>query len=698
MSTDTEQAELTGDAKILALARKRFKFAYDQTEKTRRAQVEDKKFLNGEQWDPIIKSQREADGDPCLVVNLLKPQIKQITNQQRKMRPSVEVEPVDGGADPETAEVFQGIVRHIETLSDADDAYDQAGRDQTEIGIGWFRILTEYSEDEESANQDIKIQRIRNPFSVYHDPSAQRRDFSDGKFLFETSDWSPEDLRERYPSATLVGTGDFDAIGDDAGYWVKGDRIRVALYWVVSTDRVDKVLAPGKARPVERRTVTCYVMTGLQILERYEWAGKYIPYVPVLGEEVDIEGDVDLQGVVRQAKDPQKHFNYQKSKIAEVMALAPLAPWIMAEGQDEGYEKDWQEAGRRKIPALKYKSVALNGQPAPPPQRNFGEPPIQAMLTQAQAAQNEVRMATGFVDVTDGESAASARQESGRARLVRQQQGEHGNSDYVDGLSRAIRFCGRILVDLIPKIYDAPRVMRILGRDMQPKTVMVHAGNAPADIPEGVKKVYDLSVGRYDVTVSAGPSYQTARQEFADKVAELFKADPPLMQIIGDLYFDNLDIPHAKQIAERLRKIQDPRLRDDKPGDPAAVAQQASQLAQQVQQLQQALAECQKQLETDQAKQQAAIQMKGMDLAFQREKMQADNETKIAVAELGAKVDRLALFLEERGRLGLQAHQADMAAHDRAHDLGMAAVGHAHGQAAADAQVERMPDDVQEAA
>lgn len=677
---------------LIRIGRKRFKAIVDAEAGLRKSQLADKRFADGEQWEHTAKAEREANGDPCLTIDLLGPQVKQIKNQQRAMRPAPTVIPNGGGARPEIAEVFQGVIRNIQNNSDADDAYDQAGSDQAEIGIGWYKLVTEYSdEDGETGDQDIKLERIRNVFSVYCDPSAKRRDRMDKKFLFETADYTPEDLKLEYPkdidgndvSTTVT---DFTSIGDEGAAWINGDRIRVAKYWYVDTTKGEKTLPNGSKRKTKSAVVRCVVMTGLQVLEKYDWAGKWIPYIPVIGEERDTEGTVDLRGVVRGAKDSQRMFNYQKSKVAEVLALTPLAPFIAEEGQLEGHEKEWEESNRKKIAVLKYKRTGLDGTPDPPPQRNFGEPPIQAMMAEAREAQQLIEAQTGFFNTNISDQG----KESGVAIRERRMQGEHGNSDYLDGLARAIRCECRMLIDLIPKIYDVPRVMHILGKDNQPQTVVIHAGqdNAPAPDefdPQAIKAIYDLGVGKYDVTVNAGTNYVTARQQFAASMEQMFQSNPSLFQIIGDLYFKNLDVPEAQVVAARLNKMLDPRLQDN-PQDPAAIAAQAGQLQAQLQQTQQELAAAKQAIATKQAEKQADF-----DREVTIQKMR--DATTIEVARINAAkaaYDANMAAQEERLSTGIQlahevreaakdrAHEADQSAHARAHEAGMTVMKQVH--------------------
>lgn len=677
-TTDNPQAPTKDEQAILEHARKRFKLSNEAEDKVRAAMLEDKKFLAGEQWPEAIKKERSADGRPCLVIDRLTPQIKQVTNQQRAMRPAITVNPVAGGADPDTAEVLQGMVRHIESQSDADDAYDQAGRDQAEIGRGWIRVLTDYCDDK-SFDQEIKIGRVRNPFTVFPDPSCQRRDYSDGLFLFAVSDLLVEDFKAKYPRAKFTTAAEFDeALGADTRYWLNGESIRVVEYWHVEITRteVPNPAPGGKPRTAETRKIVCDTLTGLEILESYEWPGKYIPWVPVLGEEIDIEGKVDLRGMVRRAKDPQRMFNFWKSATTEMVALAPKAPFVAAEGQLEPYMSLWKTANTRNHPVLVYKNVTLGDRLAPPPQRQVAEPPIQALMVSSQAAEADLRAATGFFDVGERES----REQSGRAIIARQKQGEHGNSDFIDGLARAVRHVGRIVIDLIPHYYDAPRVIRIVGLDNEPKTVMVHADNAPQPgpdgkpaLPPGVEGVFDVSVGTYDVTVSTGPSFESARQEFVEQMAQIFQSQPNLFQVIGDLFFENMDIPNAKPIADRLKKLLPPQLQDQGAQDPAALQAQVAAMGQQIEQMGGALQQADQLIKGKQLELQAQQQIEAAKIQSQEAIKAAELASKEKIAAIQAAVDQHKATVDAQlGVLKLQAEQAKAAMQadraDRAQD------------------------------
>lgn len=604
-------------SEFLALARKRFRTCSEAEGKLRHEQQIDQRFMASEQWPDQVRADREQDGRPCLTINRLPVFKRQVTNQQRQSKPAVQVNPVDSKADPKTAEVFQGIIRHIEIKSSADVAYDTACDHQVTIGRGYFRLIIDWSESD-PWKQDIFIRRVRNPFLVYFDPACQEVDYSDARYAFIIEDVPKEEFAFRYGKRVAdeaSGGGQFVIDGTDRSPdWMPEGKIRVAEYFYVDytydnvtllsdgselptsaadSDEMKIFLASQgvsvvRQRKIERKVVKWAKITGSVILEEREWPGRWIPIIPVLGDEVDINGQVDLRGMVRDARDPQRMYNYWVSAETEAIALAPKTPFIGAEGQFEGHEAKWKLANRRNYPYLEYKAKTLGNEMVPPPQRQQMEPPIAAITAATRQADNDLKAVTGLYDASLGERGPA---EAARAILARQKQGDMSNSHWVDNLMRAIRFLGKQLVDLIPKVYDVPRVMRITGIDNQPKMVMVHAGNPPPSdegMMEGIQGIYDLSAGDYDVTISVGPSYQSRRQEAVEAMTAFVSAFPPAAPILGDLMAENMDWPGAAIAAKRLRKMVPAEVLDDddKPKIPPEFQQKMAQAEEFIQQLQ----------------------------------------------------------------------------------------------------------------
>lgn len=590
---DDDEDSSAKDAEILALARQRFQMSAEAEASMRAEMVIDQQFYSGNQWPDQIRSDRSSDKRPILTINRLPQFVKQITNPQRQSRPTIQVNPMSDGADVDTAEILQGIVRHIEHNSHADVAYDESYEDAVIMGRGWFRVLTEYVDDG-SFEQDIVVRRIPNPLAVYPDPAAEELDYSDGRFLFIVEDVPKDEYRDLYGDASYASLELFAAAGNRAPNWYPEGRVRIAEYFYVEhvereialiespedgslmtvpMSQVPKGVTPKRTRKVKDRVIKWIKMNAAEILERKTWPGRWIPVIPVLGDEVNVDGLRTLVGVVRYARDPQRMYNYWVTAETEAIALAPRAPFIGASGQFKGHETEWKLANTRNFPYLEYEMVDFGDKPAPPPQRQQFEPPIRAIADAVRQADNDLKAVIGFYDASLGQPGPD---QSGKAILARQKQGETGNMNFLDNLTRALWHTGRIFIDLAPKIYDTKRVMHIMGDDDQRKRVVINND----DEAIAIKKIYDIRLGRYGVTVSTGPSYESKRQEAVASMLQLVKADPNVMPIIGDLVVSQMDWPMAKEIAARLKKALPPQLQEPEDGQPEVPPQVQAKIAQ----------------------------------------------------------------------------------------------------------------------
>jgi hypothetical protein len=602
---------------VLALARQRLEQALSAYSDSREDELDDLRFMAGSpdnqwQWPQDVLATRGSvqgqtvNARPCLTINKLPQHVRQVTNDQRQNRPAGKVIPVDDQADIEVAEIFDGIVRHIEYISDADVAYDTACENQVTYGEGYVRILTEYC-DENSFDQDIRIGRIRNSFCVYMDPAIQDPCGSDAEWCFITEE-IPKDTYERlYPDAEPISSVLQRGVGDAAlNNWINRDTVRIAEYFYKDHSKATLNLYPGnqtafegspeakqlemlglqpiRTREVDVQRVKWIKTNGYEILEEQEWPGKWIPVVRVIGNEFEVEGRMYVSGLVRNAKDAQRMYNYWVSQEAEMLALAPKAPFIGYGGQFEGYETQWKTANTTNWPYLEVNPDVTDGQGAVLPLPQRAPPPLaQTGLIQAKmGASDDIKSTTGQYDSSLG---ATSNERSGRAILARERQGDTGTYHYVDNLARAIRYVTRQLVDLIPKIYDTQRIARIIGIDGETSTVRIDPMQ-----PEPVRKIvdqagividkiYNPSVGKYDVAVTTGPSYYTKRQEAMAAMGEILQANPQLWAVAGDLFVKNMDWPGAQEIAERLAKTIDPKLLEASDESPALQAAQAQMQA-----------------------------------------------------------------------------------------------------------------------
>jgi hypothetical protein len=618
--------------------RSRYTMAIAAYSDSREDELDDLRFMAGSpdnqwQWPADVLATRGAvqgqtiNARPCLTINKLPQHVRQVTNEQRQNRPSGKVIPADDKADVEVAAIYDGMVRHIEYMSDADVAYDTACENQVTYGEGYIRILTEYC-DEDSFDQDLRIGRVRNSFSVYMDPMSQDPTGADAEWCFITQDITKAEYERDYPDAAPLSSILASGVGDQyLSQWLTEDTLRIAEYFYYKHEEATLNLYPGnqsffdkspedkamkemglkpiKSRRVDRKKVMWMKTNGFESLEEREWAGKWIPVVRVIGNEFEVEGQIYISGLVRNAKDAQRMYNYWTSQEAEMLALAPKAPFIGYGGQFEGYEMQWKTANTTNWPYLEVNPDVTDGMGAvlPLPQRAAPPLPQTGLIQAKMGASDDIKSTTGQYDSSLG---ATSNERSGRAILAREKQGDTGTYHYVDNLARAIRHITRQLVDMIPKIYDTERIARIVGLDGEVDMVKINPQqpnpvNEIRDMNTGIviEKIYNPGVGRYDVVVTTGPSYMTKRQEAMDAMSQILQGNPQLWSVAGDLFVKNMDWPGSEELAARLAKTIDPKLLEDGDKDPAlqAAEQQMQAMGAELDQMAQMMQNFQKSVE-----------------------------------------------------------------------------------------------------
>ena len=604
------------------------------------ASLDDIKFgLLGEQWEEQAKKQREADGVPCLTLNKIPSHVRQVVNEARQNKPSIRVHPVDDNADPETAEVWTGLIRNIESTSNADVAYDTAITQSVSCGMGYFRVNVDYTHDD-TFDKDIVIERILNQFSVIPDHRSTSADGSDWMYCFIHDRIPSEEYKDRFPNAELTDfEKDFDTESDD----INDDGVWIAEYWKRSevarevcqlsnkeivdeeiykeNEELYQALGLQKIaqRTVKSYKVVQYILSGAEVLETVDWSGKYIPIVPVYGEEVVLEGKRYFKSLFRDSKDAQRQYNFWRSTTTQMVGDSTKYPYIAEENTLVDPEK-WANSTVERYAYLEYKKGA-----ARPSKDQFSGVPAGAFQEALNSA-DDIKSTMGMFDASLG---AKSNEVSGVAIANRKNVSDIGSFHFIDNRNRAIRQLGKIVIDLAPSVFTSDRVIRILGEDGKDARIVKIDPNQQQSITEGEgeegqeqldesSRIFNLFVGKYDVVVDAGPSYSTKREEADLQMTEMSKAYPQLMQVAGDLIFKNKDWPGADDISERLKKMLPPQL-NDKGQDP-----QMLQMQQQMQQMQQEAMQAVQQLrsELDQTKQDKTLEAEKI-------KIQAyDSETK----------------------------------------------------------------------
>ena len=610
-------------------------------------------------------------------------------------KPGIVCHPIGDGANRQTAEILNGLIRNIEYTSNAEVAYDTALDSAVTGGFGYFRIATQYAHDD-SFEQDLCIERINNPLSVYGDHRSTAADSADWNVAFITEMYDDSTFEAKF--GKQAEKADFEADSRDKGRdWFTQDSTRVAEYWtrdevadellklsdgmVLRKAEFEKIADIARAmgvtvvgtRPTRSMRVTQRIITGAEVLEKNPWAGKYIPIVPVYGDEVVVEGERHWISLIRFSKDAQKMLNYWRTASTELVALAPKAPWLGPRGAFNSNADKWNTANTVNHAYLEYDG------PVAPQRQAFAGPPAGA-LQEAANAQDDMKSVMGMFDASLG---ARSNETSGRAIMARQREGDTSTFNFVDNLSRAIRHAGRILVDMIPHVYNTERIIRIIHEDGDNDAIPVNQPVQPGQLPqrltpqqqdnqkdqaehaEGMMRIFDLTTGKYDVTCSAGPSFNTKREAAAEQQMQFLQAVPNAGPLIGDIIAKNMDWPGSDDIADRLKAMLPPQLQGANPQLQAMQAQMQQmdgQAREAVGQLNGQLQQLQQQLQQAATKDQAAALDKQIDAkkleidAFKAQTDRMKAEADVADKQAHVKLE-MAQAQESAQQLQAQAQQ-----------------------------------------
>ena len=616
------------DEKIVEEAKKRFTQCQDWNADADKRFIQDLKFADADsdnmwQWEETLRNARADARKPSLTINKVRQHNLQIINDARQNKPGVNIRPVGDGASYDAAQTFEGIVRHIEYQSNAEQAYDTATMFQVKGGKGYWRVVTDYVSPE-SFDQEIFIRRVKNPLSCFIDPNISEADGSDANFGFIFEDFDRERFEKEHPQyKDEVGDAPLGNAGDS---WNNKEMVRVAEYYrrrqksdelvayiepmtqaqvIVLKSKMDEQqkmafeLVKDDPTTARRRVmndeVEWFKIAGHSIVDRRAWPGKYIPIVRVVGEETIIEGKMDCKGHTRALKDPQRMYNYWMSEATTQVALQTKTPYIAPAEAIEGLENYWGKANLDESAVLPYNALGEAGVQIPPPQRTPAPQMANAYIEGMRLCENQLMMASGQYQSQFGENENA---KSGKAINERQRQGDNATYHFIDNLAIATGYTGKILIDLIPKIYDTERVVRILAKDGTESQIQINPNAEQAYQDQGeqedqsVAAIFNPNVGRYEVESDVGPGYATRRQEAFNAMTQIAAQNENFMQVAGDLLWKSADFPMADELAERWERIIPPNISGKGPSP------EVQQLQGQLQQAQDAIAKLNEQLQS----------------------------------------------------------------------------------------------------
>jgi hypothetical protein len=657
------------------LAKLRKQFEQDAAdEKPLRDEAEiDLKFEAGDQWNEALKASRIANGRPALTFARCHTFVQQVANEARQNKPQIKYIPAEDN-DNETAEVYEGLARHIQYDSSAQEAYETAVDYSAAGGFGYFRFLTDYCDDE-GFDLDLKVVAVPDPMAVYGVlyPTCFNLE-PDHAFVIE--EMPRAQYEDENPDSDITS---FQSNHEAKG-WLGTETVRVAEYWYVEKGSKD-IEKGGKKRTVTTKKVKYFKTNGFEVLPDSEtdWPGDCIPIFPVLAKKKIVKGKPVLSSVIRFQRDPQQMLNMYKTRIAETLTDAPIQPYLILEGQVEGHEAEWNQLNTRRMPYLQYRSVDLNGKPAPPPQRQVFEAPIQSLSEAAAQEVDDMKATAGIFDPSLGNKSNAT---SGIAKARDQQQSSLTNLHFLDNLERAFQKSGRAMSKLIPAIYDAPRMIRILGADEKPKIVKINQ-----EIQEGDKtknyKVGGDGVGKYDVVVTMGRAFSTKRMESFDMMQGVLQSTPNTFPMWADIFFKNSDIAGSDQLSERFKKMLPPQLQDAENPEDQQIPPQVKATMDNLMQQHQQLTDVNQKL-VEEVKTQTSL--KQMELESQERMKQAELDSKEKIEFLRLEVQRDIAEITTKAQDSLQRAKLDadlntkIAVQDQthAHEVAMrsAEIGH----------------------
>lgn len=549
-------------------------FAFDSEQRRQVKEDMEFAFVPGNQWDAHMAKKRR--NRPCYEFNRTRQLIRRVTGQQLKNKPQIKVRAVEDN-DVDTADIYNGLIKNIEVQSSAETAYDTAFQWACGGGYGVLRVIADY-EPGDTFDQCLKIKAIHDPLTVFPDPASRELDWSDARYVFVTEVIPLEVFKRRWPDAKAV---DFDQPGIDEydREWWFDDTVRIAEYWYIEDENrriyqldngavvdaeefdpiKDEAANPPDGGPpltikAEREVVVPVVYSVLvsgagQLEKPAKWGGKMIPIVPQWGDVLTIGGKKIYSGMTRFGKDSQRIHNFEMSTLVEVLAKLPNSPLKATPAMINGLESYYERFGYDDPPVLLYNADPSAGNTGP--QR---EPMAQfpAALAQMSAlSTDELKANLGVYDASIG---ARTNETSGRAILARQSEGEIANFVYIDNQVKALKRLGEILVDAIPVYYDAERSIRILGEDGAEKFVKVNKPTVDRQTGQ-TYIINDLSRGKYDVTVTVGKSFDTARMELAEAAQALSQNPGPFGALGQFLLMKTLDLPGMDEYVKAARKV-----------------------------------------------------------------------------------------------------------------------------------------------
>jgi Phage P22-like portal protein len=616
MIDDKEQdAKPSDDEAIIAEAKERIAYWQERTGDMLATMKEHLEFSNPidpKQWPTDVVMSRKEQGRPMLTMDRSNQFINQVLNDARQNKPSPKFLPADGLANPKIAEIIESHVRHIDYVSEAHSVFMTAHEYQVRAGLGYVRLIVK-QKDATTNKQQVEWRRVQDLESCGLDPDYMEPDGSDAGWGFVYSDIPTRKFNRLYPKCEPT---DFEAKDG----WISKKTVRVCEYY--------------RLVPVNGKNICeSFLLTGEKIISRsvFPCSSKvdaHIPIIPLHGNEIWIEGERQLGGVVARIIGPQRAYNYERSAYVEKLALAPKAPFVGPHAAFEGLTDQWGAANTTNAAYLPYNHLDKNGQPIPAPSR---QQPAQMESAWANAAQQSLGDISAGFGMFEANLGAPSNETSGKAIIARQHEGDTATFNFIDNLRHSIEHAYKIVLNSFAVTMDIKQIVRLLSEDNKSSFVTVDPEQEEAYM-EGLgadgKKVISINpnIGEYDLIVTTAPGYATRQQETVAALTEMTNGNPQMFSLIGDVIIKAMNLPDGDKVVNRLKLMLPPQIqeaeKETEGQDPAvsqAVAQVQGQAQEQIQGMQQQMQEMEQAMQAMDAEiQKKALELQNKDFQLQK--------------------------------------------------------------------------------
>jgi hypothetical protein len=531
------------------------------------------------QWEPefIYKRQDKYRG----TFDKVTPIINGIHGEIVKADFDARVRPAGGTATQELAKTYDGLVRNIETISNASHVYAQAARDMIVSGIGGWEIRVDWA-DGDSFDQDFLIKWIPSfEDRVWIDKNSTMQDASDANHAFIIDNISKEKYKKMFPEGSCMSVGN-DRSADVYTHKAEGIEIGRILYkkpftkkLVMMTDGsvyeddedfqavVDELAEQGieiaknpDGSPKQRDKKTFKVYSRLFdgggfLTPEQETVFSGIPIIPNYLNFAIREGKLIYKGNVEPLMDAQRSYNTFRSREIEDIALTP--PEVIWATRDQlSNPSDLAAVEKMSVSQQRVYLYTKDADVPGPPVRDRA-PVISPGLQQSiQNSLDDIQTTSARSPLMSGDTDGVL---SGVAIEKLQNKGDSLTIQVFRSMEIAICRTVRLLVDGIPKLYDSTAQKRILNEDGSYELIELNKKTVDLDTGKTVT-LNDLSQGKYDVTCSSGPSFKNRQQESVRALIELSNAVPGVGEASADILLNNVATPGVDLVAERIRRVQ----------------------------------------------------------------------------------------------------------------------------------------------